>query len=74
MEWAIAGASAGGDEGDETVEGTDERGEAEHLLGGEGSQRKKFFLEVGADSVDAEGTGDQGDDEANAGRKRHHRG
>ena len=64
MEWAIAGCQAAGrDEGDEAVDGADERGEAEHLLGGGGvlAAEEVLLLEVGADGVDAEGTGDQGD-------------
>ena len=54
---------AGGEEGDETVEGTDEGGEAENLLGGGGvlAAEEVLLLEVGADGVDAEGTGDEGD-------------
>ena len=54
---------AGGEEGDETVEGTDEGGEAENLLGGGGvlAAEEVLLLEVGADGVDAEGTADEGD-------------
>ena len=55
--------AAGRDEGDQAVEGADERGEAEHLLGGGGvlAAEKVLLLEVGADGVDAERAGDERD-------------